>query len=260
MDIRQSDRYARYLKSLGWKGEKAGNANVFIRRLPFFPFLSVIKIQRPTSLDFSALEGLRKKYHAVLTKIEPDRSSLLARSPFRPDNWPLLPTKTLILDLDKITLNKDIRYEIRKAGNLQVTESKDPERFYKMLQETMKIGHWSVPIKREVVNLWQSFQPDNSAILLTPVSGCLLIWEGDTAHYMYAANTAEGRKGGAAYLTLWETLQFCRKKKLKFLDLEGIYDERYPSSTKTWQGFTAFKKQWGGKVVEYPGSFTRRAF
>jgi len=74
---------------------------------------------------------------------------------------------------------------------------------------------------------------------------------------MYAANTKRGRGMGAAYFTLWEAIKFCQKKKLKFLDLEGIYDERYPSQTKNWQGFTKFKMGWGGKIREYPGSFSR---
>ncbi len=77
---------------------------------------------------------------------------------------------------------------------------------------------------------------------------------------MYAALTKEGRKIGAAYLTLWEAIKFCQKRGLKYLDLEGIYDERYPGSTKNWKGFTAFKLQWGGKIVEYPGSYSKYIF
>ena len=247
-DIRQSPNYAKYMQSLGWVVDHGA----FIKKLWF---TSLVKIQRPEKID--SLDFLRK-YRPLLVKIEP-RDGSLVPSGFHPDNWPLLPTKTLILDLENIMLTKDVRYEIRKAekNNLQVTESKDIEKFYKMLQETMKLGHWSVPIKKEVINLYKAFQPDNSVLLTTPFSGCLLIWHGNTAHYMYAALTAEGRKNSAAYLTLWEAIKFCQKKKLKYLDLEGIYDERYPKTTKNWQGFTAFKKQWGGKVVEYPGSFSR---
>ncbi len=246
-DLRQCQNYAKYMESLGWIVDHGA----FIKKLWF---TSIVKIQHPSKINLEPL----KKYHPFLVKIEPLTEITLPG--FRKDNWPLIPSKTLILDVNKIELSKDIRYEIRKAGNLKVKESKDPEIFYKMLQETMKIGGWSIPIKKEVVNLWKSFQPNNSVILMSPVSGCLLVWDGDTAHYMYAANTKKGRQCGAAYLTLYEAIKFCQKKKLKYLDLEGIYDERYPSSTKNWRGFTAFKMQWSGKIVEYPGSWTKTIF
>lgn len=245
-DIRQSKNYARYVESLGWTVENG----VFIKK---FWFTSVVKAQRFSKINL----GFLKKYHPFLIKLEPLKEINLPG--FKKDNWPLLPTKTLVLDLRKINLPKDTKYEIRKAekNNLKTRESQDIELFYKMLQETMKIGHWSVPIKKEVMALYQAFQPKNSVLLMTPISGCLLIWDGDTAHYMYAANTARGRELGAAYLTLWEAIKFCQCQKLKFLDLEGIYDKRYPSQTKNWKGFTKFKMGWGGKIKEYPGSWTK---
>lgn len=236
------------MESLGWIVDHGA----FIKKLWF---TSIIKIQRCRKINLESL----KKYHPFLIKIEPGLSSLsnLSDLGFHRDNWPLIPSKTLILDLGNYQPPKDVRYEIRKAekGNLTIGQSNDVEQFYKMLQETMRIGHWSIPIKKEVINLWKSFQPNNSVILMTPVSGCLVVWNGSTAHYMYAACNRAGRKCGAAYLTFWEAIKFCQKKGLKYLDLEGIYDERYPGSTKNWRGFTAFKLQWGGKVVEYPGSY-----
>lgn len=263
-DIRQSKYYARYMESLGWTVEKAGATNIFIRPMPIVNFLSVIKVQRFKDIDFKILEQITKKYHPILTKLEP-RTQYRVPSIFRHDSWPLSPTKTLILDIMNIHLPKDTNYEIRKAvsNKLVIRQSEDVNLFYILLQETMKIGHWSLPIKKEVTSLYKSFQPDNSQILLTytersqPLAGCLLIWEGDMAHYMYAANTKLGRELGGAYFTLWEAIKFCQKKKLKYLDLEGIYDDRFPGSTKNWQGFTKFKMGWGGKVVDYPGSFTK---
>ncbi len=281
--IRQSENYARYMESLGWIVEKAGATNVFVRKLPFFSFFSVIKVQRFDEIDTDVLKKIAKKYHPILTKLEP-RTQNLVPSGFRRDSWPLSPTKTLGLDLKNINLPKDTRYEIRKANKnglfIRSPLASQGETlindFYRLLQETMKIGHWSVPIHKEVTNLYRAFQPNNSAILLCHsgfapesiemdpgfrredniVAGCLLVWYGDTAHYMYAANTRLGRELGGAYFTLWEAIKFCQKKGLKYLDLEGIYDERYAKSTKNWQGFTKFKMGWGGKVREYPGSWT----
>ncbi len=247
MDLRQTDLYAGYMRSLGWIVEKISGTNVFIKKILFF---SVIKIQRFKKLDFEKLKGLAKKYRAVLINLEPG------------SKWHLLPTKTVILDLDNVKLPKDTKYEIRKAEDrgLKVQESKDIEKFYELLQGTMKLGHWEIPIHKEVANLYKSFQPNNSVLLLAcpqndgegaAVAGCLIVWHDETAHYMYAANTATGRQLSAAYLTLWGAIKFCQKKGLKFLDLEGIYDERFPNENKPWRGFTKFKMGWGGKIIEY---------
>ncbi len=243
-DIRQSPNYAKYMKSLGWIVENG----VFIKKLWF---TSLVKAQRFQIINLDFL----KKYHPLLIKLEPLKEINI--SGFKKDTWPMLPTKTVVLDLKNIILPKDTKYEIRKASGLKIEESPDTDRFYKLLEETMKIGKWSIPIRKEVINLYKSFQPNNSVILITAYSGCLLIWDGDTAHYMYAALSKKGRELGAAYFTLWEAIKFCQRKKLRFLDLEGIYDERRPKDNKNWQGFTKFKMGWGGKTVEYPGSWTK---
>ncbi len=273
MDIRQSDHYLKFMESIGWIVERVGTTNIFIRKIG--P-TSVIKIQRPEKLNLGGIEKIVRKYHPLLIKIEPNTKYRIQNTEYSPDNWPLLPTKTLLLNLnmDLNFLPKDTRYEIRKSMNISLSlrKSNDTELFYELLEETMKIGGWSVPIKKEVVNLYKSFQPNNSVILMVstvnrepdstvniPVAACLLIWDKDTAHYMYAALTQKGRELGAAYFLLWEAIQFLQEKKLKYLDLEGIYDERYPKQTKHWQGFTKFKMAWGGQVVQYPGSFVKYA-
>jgi len=275
MDIRQSENYAKYIKSLGWTVERVGKGNIFIRKLG--P-TAVIKIQRPEEINLAEVEKVTQKYHPLLIKIEPTHNSkfIIHNLKFQQDSWPLLPTKTIVINLkssicNRQSLPKDTRYEIRKAEEkgLTVTESHDINLFYKLLQETMKIGGWSIPINREVMSLYKSFQSNNSVLLFTtvnrepvftvnqPVAACLLIWDGDTAHYMYAALTKSGRQLGAAYFLLWKTIKFCQKKGLKHLDLEGVYDERFP--LKHWRGFTKFKQGWGGKEISYPGSFTKYA-
>jgi lipid II:glycine glycyltransferase (peptidoglycan interpeptide bridge formation enzyme) len=266
MDIRQSDNYAKYVKSIGWLVERVNTANIFIKKLG--PF-SLIKIQRPQVLDLEKIKETTKKHRPLLIKIEPEAGNdySLLNTEYSLDSWPLLPTKTIILDLETLSLKnlpKDTRYEIRKSqkAKLILKESADIDQFYKLLQETMKIGNWSIPIRKEVVNLYQSFQPDSTKLLFiydgqkqNPVAACLLIWEGGFAHYMYAACNQEGRRLGAPYFLLWETIKFLQNKKIKHLDLEGIYDERYKKLTKKWQGFTKFKLEWNGRVVSYPGSY-----
>jgi lipid II:glycine glycyltransferase (peptidoglycan interpeptide bridge formation enzyme) len=42
----------------------------------------------------------------------------------------------------------------------------------------------------------------------------------------------------------------------RWLDFDGIYDERYPM-TKEWEGFGQFKQGFGGRVVTYLGSYRK---
>jgi len=268
-DLRQSKNYANYMRSFGWLVERSGQTNIFVKKLWF---TAVAKAQRFEKINLVVI----KKYHPFLVKLEPLKDIRLPS--FKKDGWNLLPTKTLVLDLQKIHLSKDVRYEIRRAekNNLTIGQSNNIDLFYKILQETMKVGHWQIPIKKEVTSLYKSFQPNNSMLLIAyakspaghpervkrvegslPIAGCLLVWDGSTAHYMYAANTVKGRELGAAYLTLWEAIKFCQKMGLEHLDLEGIYDERFPKNNQKWLGFSHFKKQWGGKTVEYPGSYSK---
>ena len=121
--------------------------NVFIRRIPLIG--SVIKIQHPAVVPpEKELDKLAKKHRALFIKIEPldfapprerfgkEKSQTLHGVKslalgncrtlgnwrgFGPDTWPLLPSKTLHLDLTKSeedlweNLNQDARYSIRKA-------------------------------------------------------------------------------------------------------------------------------------------------
>jgi lipid II:glycine glycyltransferase (peptidoglycan interpeptide bridge formation enzyme) len=261
-DLRQSEEYAAYIKSLGWEVVKSSNKiNIFIKKLPLIG--SLIKIQRPENVDLKEVEKIAKKYRAVFVKIEP--SNLLNLEGYKKDNWPLLPTKTIVLDLDNIHLEKETRYCIRKAeeNGLEITESNDIDKFYTILQSSMKIGKWEIPIKKNVVNLYKAFK--NAEIVMAKkdsriVSGALIVFNEKTCHFMYAGTNIEGRKLGAAYEVLWQCIKISKQKGYKFFDLEGVYDERFPNLNKKWVGFTKFKEGFGGVSVYYPGSFMKYFF
>ena len=257
-DLRQSKNYAKYMQSLGWIVDHGA----FIKK---FWLTSVIKIQHPEKIDLKPLQ----KYHPFLIKIEPNLSnsrnlSVLRNLKFHPDNWPLIPSKTLILDLKRVNISKDIRYEIRKAersgASVRLVQGAtlhtELENFIKLWHQNAKERGFWVPLGKEIRNLATAFCK-NCLLFIAEGAGVLVVINGDTAHYMYAFSTPAGRKNSLPYLVLWEIIKHLQNRKIKHLDLEGLYDERYPDSTKNWQGFTAFKLQWGGKVVEYPGSYSK---
>ena len=276
-DLRQSDEWGEYLHQLHWLSEKLKIKNskckIFIRKIPFFG--SVIKIQRPSEVPpIEDIDRIAKKHRALFVKLEPSfalRASEGLR-PFDPDNWPLVPTRTIRIGLTPATdeifarFSKDARYSIRRAerngvevrslgleaGNLKV--------FYDLLKETGKRKRFWVPPEADLQAKAQAFK-DKSMLLLAyhnrkPIAGALILFHDQVAYYHQAASNLCGRKLLAPYLVVWEVIKLSKKRGCHTLDLEGIYDPRYPIY-KRFKKIGIFKKKFGGKEIEYPGSFIR---
>ena len=52
----------------------------------------------------------------------------------------------------------------------------------------------------------------------------------------------------APYLMHWEIIMWAKSRGYEYYDFWGIDPQK-------WPGVTRFKLGWGGRVVEYPGSF-----
>ncbi|MFH0863575.1 MAG: peptidoglycan bridge formation glycyltransferase FemA/FemB family protein [Candidatus Gottesmanbacteria bacterium] len=318
-DLRQSENYAQYMEKLGWKVEKLRIANselqIFIKKIPLLPF-SIIKIQRPEKIDFDQLDRIAKKYHGLFIKIEPTSDTdpqLLITNGYKLGHSPLLPTKTLQLDLtpslDQILnqIAKETRYEIRKAEENQLkiivysegrqatifdnpatyadncsfdakqcTRAND-NKFGKPMRGENNIDNfislwqknaWSrgfwIPIKQEIKSIYEAFGKNAYLVLANSelriknyelLAGAMIIIHDKVAYYFHAASSPEGRNLSAPSLIIWQAIKLAKEKGCQVFDFEGIYDERFP--IKSWQGFTHFKKGFGGKEIEYPGTFTK---
>lgn len=261
-DIRQTGKYAKYLKEIGWEVEKAGKNYFFIKRAPFIG--SVIKIQRPEEIDIEAIHFIRKKHKALQVIIEPKSSEhqkLITEHGFRLSKSPYLPSKTLQLNLNKTTrvlfgnLKKDARYSLRRVNNLNIYEVEKPWAFRNAWRLATNISRW-VPQASHLMALKKSFRED-SLFLVTPggESGAIFLVADKTAYYWQAFSDKRGRRGLYQYKILWSGINWARKRGAKYFDFEGIYDERFPN--KKWKGFTHFKKSFGGYEVEYPGAFIK---
>jgi len=243
MDLRQSQEYAKYLKSIGWLVEKINEDYIYIRKIPLTPF-SIIKIQRPRKIPFQKIEKIVKKYRAFAIYLEPNFEFRITNHELKKRGYglsksPFLPTKTTQLDLiqleEKILagMKKDARYELRKAEKeaVQLIKVKDLTKFHRA---------W----KRSVD--WRRYVPSLKS---------LKHLQKKTAYYYYAFSSKEGRRKSAQYLLVWEAIKLAKKRGCKIFDFEGIYDERFP--IKAWKGFSHFKKSFGGKIIQYPGCFVK---
>lgn len=264
-DLRQLKEYAHYMSLSGWQVEKAGKSNVFIRKIPFLPF-SVIKIQRPTSpISLAKIDQLSQKYRALAVYLEPSttsQSSSITKRGYRLSKTPFLPTKTLRLDLnqskEKILsqMKKEARYCLRKAGksSFSIFEVTDLAALH---QAWKKSVGWQrhLPSKKSLSALKKAF--NNKAIFLTInfLAGTTILIGDKTAYYFYAFTSKKGRENLTQYLLIWQAIKIAKKRGCQTFDFEGIYDYRFPQ--KGWQGFSHFKKSFGGKEVKYPGCFVK---
>ncbi|MEX0587369.1 MAG: hypothetical protein WD159_01260, partial [Patescibacteria group bacterium] len=83
---------------------------------------------------------------------------------------------------------------------------------------------------------------------------------GGTAFYHHTASSRAGRELFAPYLLMWEIFKSLKaagsRQKVKYLEFEGVADPRFPQ-TKKWEGFTVFKRKWGGEELEFPAPLVK---
>jgi lipid II:glycine glycyltransferase (peptidoglycan interpeptide bridge formation enzyme) len=267
-DLRQSPSYANYLRALGWQVDQLGETFIYSKKLPLLGV--VIKIQRPTlPLPLKEIDNLAKGKKAFLVKIEPDLvDSLNPKLPgFIKDNSPILPTRTIWIDLKPseealfANLDKDTRNLVRRAekDGVVVVESRDIGNFYLLWAEHAKRKRFFVPFEKEMSALWKSF--DEKHLLVAKYKGeisaaAVLLGYKDTLYYSFAASSDLGRKSHATYLLLWEALRRAKGWGYRKLDLEGVADPKV-GRTRRWVGFSNFKRGFGGREVQYAGSFSK---
>ena len=292
-DLHQSEKYGQYMKKVGWIVEKIDCCQIFIRRFPLIG--SFIKIQKPTPpVPFEKIEKIAKKYRAFKIVIEPRTIQLFEKFDYQISNSPYLPTKTIHINLTKSEkeilsqMKKKTRYCLRRGQESRVTikESKEIESFIKL--KSSQFFPFGFFMRKDISALWQAFYPENAILLfadknivpsshpefisgspamkipkqvrndtLRPLAVTLLLFHQKTAHYWLAASTKQGKKLFAPTLLVWEAIKLSKKRGCKIFDFQGIYDPRFHKSAKSWQGFTRFKKGFGGKEIEYPGSFLK---
>lgn len=257
-DLRQSPQYGKYLQAIGWEAARLNRCQVFIKKIPFSPF-SIIKIQRPEPpLPWLKINQLVRARRSFLVKLEPLAASEVPPR-YRQDSWPLLPTKTVQIDLTKTekqlwqAINKKTRNCIKKAQFNNSTRNY----FY---QNFKKFGKGDVPQEKAFQALMAAFGQNAWLLTVHPPAGgsagALILIHDQTAYYYYAFTSPAGRRIFGQHLLVWEAIKRAKKAGCRIFDFEGIADRRY-RFTRQWQGFSHFKKSFGGQEITYPGSFSR---
>jgi peptidoglycan pentaglycine glycine transferase (the first glycine) len=187
--------------------------------------------------------------------------------------------KTSILNIDnsKEDLLKNMhhktRYNIRlakkKGVKIRVAEEKDFDNWWRVMTETKERDGFRLH-SREYYKKMLKFEIRNSKtetnsksqilnskmelkLLLAEfenkiIAGNIVALFGDMAAYVHGASSNQYRNVMAPYLLQWEAIKMAKEKGIKYYDLNGIDENK-------WPGVTRFKKGFGGKEIKYPGTY-----
>jgi lipid II:glycine glycyltransferase (peptidoglycan interpeptide bridge formation enzyme) len=87
-----------------------------------------------------------------------------------------------------------------------------------------------------------------------PLAAALIHDYGGMSTYTYAASLPEARQTSASALLLWQAILDAKQRGAQRMDLFGIAADDAPAS-HPWQGFSSFKKKFGGEIVNHAGTW-----
>jgi len=221
------------------------------------------------------LTKIGKEQNCAFIKVEPDvevdRVQGTVDSSFKRSPKPLFTKYNFILDLTESeeTLLKNMhpktRYNIRVAQKhgVKVEQSLDDKAFeiyLKLYFETTKRQGYHGHSETYHKKVWQVLKKAKMARLLIAtyqgksLTAWMLLNFKDTLYYPYGGSSKEHQEVMANNLVAWQVLKLGKKMKLKKFDMWGaLGPDADPNDP--WQGFHRFKKGYGGKLVQYLGTF-----
>ncbi|PIS09295.1 hypothetical protein COT75_02200 [Candidatus Beckwithbacteria bacterium CG10_big_fil_rev_8_21_14_0_10_34_10] len=271
-DIRQTSNYGQFMEKMGWQIISLDKQNrLFIKKIPLTPFYLGKILRAKLPINIKKIKNLQKKYRIIILKIQIfSLTNPKELTDFvKPDLHPLIPTKTIWLDLKKTKkqlwkeLEKRTRSNIRSAKKNKVKtkiilgkkiNKNELKSFYNLWKKNKPYNFLFKPSFKEFKNLTLSFKNNcffifginNSEI----ISVVLILFSENMAFDWWGANSKKGRKLLAKPYILWEAIKFSKKRNFQVFDFEGIYDKRFPKAQKNWQGFSKFKKGFGGIEIQ----------
>lgn len=162
-------------------------------------------------------------------------------------------------------MKKVNRYTVRqseKAGvKLDIIEKNFLEyldNFYELVRGTAKRDGFSHNTKEYYRNIFSECERNRNAFMVVAwFNGEIMLINffvvyGDTAFFLFSGSEDANRRIGYTYLAQWGAIRHAKKIGLRYYNFGAVIpdDNKYPFY-KNWQGFSDFKKRFGGTLVEY---------
>lgn len=222
-----------------------------------------------------AVKHIAADERATFLKVEPllEMPSLKNVLGLRSGRRSIQPQKTAVVNLAKSTeslladMHQKTRYNIglaRKHGiSVEVAENNEEnsEIFWDLLAVTGKRDGFAPHPKEYYQNILRVFSAPESPNPVLPrsellfaehegnvLAAAILMSFGGRTYYLHGASSREQQALMAPHLLHWEAIFHAKAAGSKEYDFWGIDEKR-------WAGLTRFKLGFGGRVVEYVGSF-----
>ena len=275
-----------FLQSNAWEEfQKAEGFEIFREKSKNYEFMAILK---PTSLGnylflpygptlkdkkalkpaLAAIKKLAREKNCIFARIEPtipfsaaEMKKIGAKKSHHID-----PEHTWILDLPKtdaeiyeiIGKNKARAHRNRKNKEISIRTSRNPadmEIFFKFYEAVAEKDNFQMNERNYLKN---QLKFDFATLYIAefqekPIAATIMYTGQDACYYAYAGTDYEFRKkeGGAILLT--QMLMDARAAGKKFFDFWGITTSDDPKDP--WYGFTKFKKSFGGRQIDYAGTY-----
>ncbi|MDP3998735.1 MAG: peptidoglycan bridge formation glycyltransferase FemA/FemB family protein [bacterium] len=236
---------------------------------------------QPDPKMFEVLEDIGRKEKTIFFKLEPNittdqglktKDQRLVLSP-----RPLFTRYTFQIDLRRsedelmAQMKEKTRYNVRlaqKAG-VVIKEDNSPEAFetyLRLTRETTQRQKFYAHDEGYHRLMWETLQPAGIAHLLiasyhapqvtsyVTLVAWILFTFNNVLYYPYGASSREHREIMASNSMMWEAIKFGKKSGCRTFDLWGALGPN-PNPKDPWYGFHRFKEGYGGKPVEFVGTY-----
>lgn len=261
-----------------FKGPKLSSGfQLTIHRVPYTKYTIGYfpKGPLPTKEILKELEKVGKEFNCIFIKLEPNVPA--GQKPATNDQRltlsprPLFTKYTFQIDLTKSEeeltkqMKEKTRYNVRLAQKQGVTVKEDnsPEAFenyLRLTKETTQRQKFYAHTERYHRLMWETLHPAGIAHLLVtsyqnrPLVTWIVFNFNNVLYYPYGASSTEHRELMASNLIMWEAIKFGKKIGCTTFDLWGALGPE-PDKNDPWYGFHRFKEGYGGKLVEFIGTY-----
>ncbi len=162
-------------------------------------------------------------------------------------------------------MKKVNRYTVRQAEKFGVEVevvdknlSQYLDKFYELIEATAERDEFSHNTKEYYKNIFGKCEEmGNGFLTVARYKGEIMLINffvtyRNSAFFLFSGSEGENRKIGYTYLAQWTAIKHSKKLGLKKYNFGAvIVDDNKYSGYKRWQGFSDFKKRFGGDLVEY---------
>ncbi len=166
--------------------------------------------------------------------------------------------------------SKDARAEARRAERegttVTVDRNADPtalDTFHALLAETSERSGFRIRRRSFLAALAEPLAATGDWFLALaehdgkPLAGAVAPRTGDRAYYLYAASTRDRElsKKRGPYAAMAGLQRALREADTATLDLWGVREPDDETVDPSWEGFSLFKRRFGGTPMRHPGTF-----